>query len=355
MPVKRPQRYVWQAICKYIYNMHKFIALPLIFLTLTGLYSTSAFSQNKDVTVPKASYPGMMPELAGKNEFISVYVKNQQVHVAYKKIYTLLDSVNTFREFYCRMIQLADSTDEGFSLSNSYISLYIDTSVSYSFVDNVLEALKQAEVDNVLLKTRNKKVMNVGFYVPLVPMPEKRMSYVSNVYGMQMTVKFDRYACLYANKPVIITDDNDMPPPPPPTPPPSHPPYLNDDIVKKYKQSLTTGIDSTYFLVNWKNNQVFLNNTGYSVAEITKLIERNPKSFFLIEMSDKQSYTSFIKLLDNLWAGYYMVLDNYCQKKFKKSARDVSTYALREIEKVIPLKYYILSRAELMYINDVNE
>ncbi|MFI5203322.1 MAG: hypothetical protein ACHQF2_02410 [Flavobacteriales bacterium] len=330
--------------------MLKHITLASYLVVLTGLQAFTCYGQTRDVTVPKALYPGVLPEITGKNEFISVYVKNNQMHVSYKKIYSLLDSVNVFREFYCRMIQLADSTDESFSIDNSYVSLYIDTSVSFSYVDYVFEELKEADLNYVLLKTRNKKEINVGFYVPLVQMPEKRMSYVAKVYGRRMAIRFDKYKCLYGDKPIIITDEDPTPPPPLP-----YPPYLYEDLVKKYKQSLMTGVDSAYLLVNWKNNKVFMNNTSYDVGEITKFIERNPKSIFFIEMNDKQSYTHLIKLIDHLFVSYYMVLEDYCQKKFKKSVRDVSPYALREIEKVVPFRYYLLSRAEQLYINDVDE
>jgi hypothetical protein len=304
-----------------------------------------------EVNVPMALYPGVMPELTGKREFISVYVKKNQVHARYKQINTRLDSVNSFRMFYCQMIQLADSTDEGFSVDDSYISVYIDTSVTYRYADYILEEIKQADVPHILLKTRNKKLLNVGFYVPLIPMPEKRMSYVTKTYGRRIAIRFDRYRCFEGTKSAVLFEGD----PENIEHKPVHAPYLNEDIVKKYKKSLEYGVDSSFFVTTWKNGKVHLNNSSYEVGEISKVIERNPRAVFLFELKDNQTYTDMIKLLDHMLVGYYLLLDSYCQKKFKKPIREVTSYALREIEKIIPFRFYVLSRAEMMFINDVDE
>jgi hypothetical protein len=205
--------------------------------------------------------------------------------------------------------------------------------------------MKQAGNTHVLLKTRNNKGFKVGFFIPSVPMLESRMSFVAKMYSRKIAIRFDRMQCLYGGK---AANDG-------PLPPPAYPAYLYDDIVKKFKKSLNFGIDSAYLLVTWKNNKVYLNNSSFDFFEVTQLIERNPKSIFLLEISEKQKYSDLIKLMDHLFVSYYLVLEDFCQKKYKKSVKDISTYALREIEKVLPFRYYILSRSEQAYINDIDE
>jgi hypothetical protein len=288
--------------------------------------------------LPQATYSDILPRKKGDFLLFNIYASNNIVQASTSSNVQTLQNVEHIENYYCKVVKIKSKGNKFFNGEDYYISLAIDSTTSFKLVDHIFEDLKHICQKDIYLRTYNKREDSSGIFISLNFNPESRKKIVAEMYGETYLTDIDlKGTCAVYNGP------GDWPPLPPAN-------EITSDISDEYINARHTDSERNYYLIEKVNGLLLINGQESNIFKLSKIIE-NSNSKLLIALHETNNYNELIKLIDEIYHAQYLALQNTSQKLYQTNFYNLNDKQNREIYRMYPVNYFILSLSDQKYIN----
>jgi hypothetical protein len=280
------------------------------------------------------------------SSMFTIEIKENKILIKDYKSYALIKGFDEIEPFVCKELK----SNHINPYSGRLVFLMIDSVTPFPIVDRLIEELGRIGFNVLFFRTSNK-----GFFIVFHWKEYFIKENLVKLYGPRFSSsEYITYVC--KDTTIIISKSKDSsvvdqtpPPPPPPPPPRLMLQTMTEADYKKLKEydrmdSLKQGV------IELTEGVFKINGRKYLLKDFKKEINNNETLF--IKLNAKNNYSDFIKIIDLINT---VNLERYNQKsllKFNKQYKDLDEDSSRQIRKDFGIRYWILSLAEQVYIDE---
>gem|GEM_PF-2100375 len=286
--------------------------------------------------IPKALYTRQAPGYNYDSILFNIYIKNHSIQLSSILGVQSIDNFAQIDDYYCNVVKYKSSRSSNFANDPYNILLFIDSTTSFTKVDELFEELRTLEHEKIFLSTNVYHKQNRGIYINLSINPDSRQSIALSLYGNNYHKRKYMYHCISINK------KNDLPPPPPLVPEDPDPLDLYLELKKK-------GADSNFYFIEIDKGRPIVNQRLCDVDYISELILNRDSKLFL-KLTSKNIYNDLIKLIDVLHIGQEIAYKKASMRIFNKKINNLTYDELDEVCRKHQLYFKILSLSDQIYL-----
>lgn len=252
----------------------------------------------------------------------SISIRDNSILIADNDTSCYIKEFSQVDSFLCHLIK-----SNKFKYSYPIV-LKIDSLTPYTIVDNLIEKLQQIGFNSFYFKTFTK-----GFKLAFPEKESIMQEEVVNLYGQNYTNKIHILdKCSRNENSKKNEPDIDAPPPPPPPPSPLF-------LFNGYGENVANIDTSKFSFVGFINNNFIYNTKQLNPDCFRKAIYN--KIGLCVDMSNKNHYKDFIKIIDMIVEVRNKKLNDFSLKIHKRKFDDLNEEQQTEIKRQYSLSFMI--------------